>query len=108
MAAAATAPAGLLAVAAVPLVAGITPAVYEDPARFGHAAGRALLACGVLLAVGGLLSWATVRSPSPSAPPAAAGPVSSGSVPSAPVPGPVSGGPVRPATRRVVDRHSAR
>jgi EmrB/QacA subfamily drug resistance transporter len=100
--------AGLLAVAAVPLVAGITPAVYEDPVRFGHAAGRALLVCGVLLAVGGLLSWATVRSPSTSARPASAGPVSAGPVPAGPVPaGPVPDAPGPPATPRVVDRHSA-
>jgi hypothetical protein len=67
--------AGLLAVAAVPLVAGITPAVYEHPARFGQAAGRALLACAVLLAVGGLLSWATVRAPRPAPPPSPLRPV---------------------------------
>jgi hypothetical protein len=65
--------AGLLAVAAVPLVAGATPAVYADPVAFGQAAGRGLLVCGALLALGGLLSFAFVRSPAPQtavAPPA--------------------------------------
>jgi EmrB/QacA subfamily drug resistance transporter len=65
--------AGLLAVAAVPLVAGITAQVYDDPVRFGEAAARALVACAVLLAVGGLLAWITVRSPART-PPAPAGP----------------------------------
>jgi len=55
--------AGLLAVAAVPLVAGITPAVYADPVSFGIAAGRAMVALAALLALGGVLSWVRVRSP---------------------------------------------
>jgi EmrB/QacA subfamily drug resistance transporter len=59
--------AGLLAVAAVPLVAGVTPAVYADRAAFGAASGRGMVVCAVLLAVGGLLSFAIVRSPSPPA-----------------------------------------
>src|SRR3954453_23285449 len=58
--------AGLLAVAAVPLVAGVTPAVYADPAAFGDATARGMLACACLLALGGLLSFAIVRSPAPS------------------------------------------
>jgi len=57
--------AGLLAVAAVPLVAGATPAVYADPVAFGQAASRGMLVCAVLLAIGGLLSFAIVRSPAP-------------------------------------------
>ena len=57
--------AGLLAVAGIPLVAGITAPVYADPVRFGHAASRAIITCAVLLAVGGLLSWLTVRPPEP-------------------------------------------
>jgi EmrB/QacA subfamily drug resistance transporter len=55
--------AGLLAVAAVPLVAGVTPAVYADPDAFGAASGRGMLVCAGLLALGGLLSFAIVRSP---------------------------------------------
>ena len=65
--------AGLLAVAAVPLVAGATPAVYVDPADFGQAASRGMLVCAALLALGGLLSLVIVRSPAPqtgAAPPA--------------------------------------
>jgi hypothetical protein len=57
--------AGLLAVAAVPLVAGITPAVYGSPEQLGTASGRAMTALALLLAVGGVLSWVTVRSPRP-------------------------------------------
>jgi EmrB/QacA subfamily drug resistance transporter len=65
--------AGLLAVAGVPLVAGITAQVYADPVSFGYAAGRASVACAALLAVGGLLAWLTVRSPART-PPALPGP----------------------------------
>jgi EmrB/QacA subfamily drug resistance transporter len=57
--------AGLLAVAAVPLVALATPAAYADPLAFGRATARGMLFCAGLLALGGLLSFATVRSPSP-------------------------------------------
>ncbi len=57
--------AGLLAVAAVPLVAGITPAVYANAEHLGTASGRAMTALALLLAVGGVLSWVTVRSPRP-------------------------------------------
>ena len=57
--------AGLLAVAAVPLVAGITPAVYANAEHLGTASGRAMAALALLLAVGGVLSWVTVRSPRP-------------------------------------------
>jgi EmrB/QacA subfamily drug resistance transporter len=55
--------AGLLAVAAIPLIAGITATVYEDPVLFGEAASRAIVYCAGLLVVGGLLSWLTVRTP---------------------------------------------
>jgi EmrB/QacA subfamily drug resistance transporter len=57
--------AGLLAVAAVPLVAGATPAVYADPVAFGDATDRGMLVCAGLLALGGLLSFAIIRSPDP-------------------------------------------
>jgi EmrB/QacA subfamily drug resistance transporter len=55
--------AGLLAVAAIPLIAGITATVYADPVLFGQAASRAVVYCAGLLVVGGLLSWLTVRTP---------------------------------------------
>jgi predicted MFS family arabinose efflux permease len=66
--------AGLLAVAAIPLIAGITAVVYDDPVLFGQAASRAIVFCGGLLVVGGLLSWLTVRTTartSPTQPPPA-------------------------------------
>jgi len=78
--------AGLIAVAAVPLIAGITPAVYANPVRFGQAATTAMLACAGLLAVGGLLSWATVRAPRPEGPTRPAPPVRAASPACVPAP----------------------
>ncbi len=68
--------AGLLAVAALPLLVGITTAVYEDPVAFSAALDRAIWACAALLVVGGLVSWtaisgrrpATVEEPQPQDP----------------------------------------
>ncbi len=55
--------AGLLAVAVLPALAGITPAAYADPAMLSAGFQRAVLIAGILCAVGGLLAFATVRSP---------------------------------------------
>lgn len=50
----------LLAVAALPLALGLSGDAYSDPAVFDAAYGDAMLACAVLLAVGGLVSWVTI------------------------------------------------
>ena len=63
--------ASLLAVASLPAVAGLTGEDYLDAARFEDGFRRVVVACAVLLAVGGLLAAATVRD---AAKPAARGP----------------------------------
>lgn len=54
----------LLAVAALPVVVGLGGADYADPVAFDAAYGTAVLACAGLLAVGGVVSWLTIRNPS--------------------------------------------
>jgi len=54
--------AGLLAVAVLPALAGITPAAYADPALLSAGFRRAVLIAGILCAAGGLLAFATIRS----------------------------------------------
>ena len=53
----------LLAVAALPMAVGLSGAEYADPRAFDAAYDRAVFACAVLLVLGGLLSWATIRNP---------------------------------------------
>jgi len=55
--------AGLLAVAVLPALAGITPAAYADPALLSAGFQRAVVIAGILCAAGGVLAFATVRSP---------------------------------------------
>jgi EmrB/QacA subfamily drug resistance transporter len=55
--------AGLLAVAVIPVVAGISGDDYLDPAAFDDGFQTGILICGVLCALGGLLALATVRAP---------------------------------------------
>ena len=55
--------AGLLAVAALPLVSGLDGAAYADPERLLPAYRTAMLVCAVLLLSGAALALATVRSP---------------------------------------------
>ncbi|MFI2075331.1 MULTISPECIES: MFS transporter [Streptomyces] len=55
--------AGLIAVAALPLAAGMGPDVYRDPAAFSAAFDRAMLLCAGALLVGAALAWGTVRAP---------------------------------------------
>jgi Na+/melibiose symporter-like transporter len=61
----------LLAVAALPMAVGLAGDDYRDPARFDTAYGSAMVACAVLLVVGGVVSWFTiparVRTPAPAA-----------------------------------------
>jgi len=56
--------AGLLAVAVLPALAGITPAAYADPALLSAGFQRAVVIAGILCAAGGVLAFATVRSAS--------------------------------------------
>ena len=50
--------AGLLAVAVLPALAGITPAAYADPALLSAGFQRAALIAGILCAAGGVLAFA--------------------------------------------------
>ncbi|MBH5336163.1 MFS transporter [Streptomyces pactum] len=54
--------AGLVAVAALPLLAGLDPHDYRSPDRFTDAFRSAMVICALLLVVGGLIAWGTVRS----------------------------------------------
>ena len=53
----------LLAVAALPLAVGLSGDDYADPVAFDAAYASAVLACTVLLVLGGVLSWVTIRNP---------------------------------------------
>ncbi|WP_067471369.1 MFS transporter [Actinomadura hibisca] len=53
--------AGLLAVAAIPPLAGLTGDAFKDPALFSTGFRHAMVACAALLAAGSLLSLLTVR-----------------------------------------------
>lgn len=62
--------AGLLAVAALPLLAGMGPEAYRSAAEFGATFRRAMPMCAGVLVVGSLIAWWTVRKPLPEAAPA--------------------------------------
>ncbi|MEJ7834162.1 MAG: MFS transporter [Nocardioides sp.] len=51
----------LLAVAALPLAVGLTGEEYADPVALDAGYRGAMVACAALLAIGGLLSWFTIR-----------------------------------------------
>jgi EmrB/QacA subfamily drug resistance transporter len=57
--------AGLLAVAVLPVAAGISGADALEPARFDAGFRAAMTIAAVLCAAGGLLSWLTIRNPEP-------------------------------------------
>ncbi|MFD7258648.1 MFS transporter [Streptomyces sp. NPDC059874] len=59
--------AGLLAVAALPLLAGMGPESYRSATQFDAAFGRAMLWCAGTFVAGAVVAWATVRSPAPGA-----------------------------------------
>ncbi|MGW7435283.1 MFS transporter [Streptomyces sp. NPDC054849] len=59
--------AGLLAVAALPLLAGMGPESYLSATQFDAAFGRAMPWCAGALVAGAVVAWATVRSPAPGA-----------------------------------------
>ncbi|MFB4311518.1 MFS transporter [Actinomadura sp. GTD37] len=53
--------AGLLAVAAIPPLAGLTGDAFDDPAKFSHGFWISMATCAALLAAGAVLSFLTVR-----------------------------------------------
>ena len=53
----------LLAVAALPALVGLGGEEYADPAAFDAAYDSATLVCAALLALGGVVSWLTIRDP---------------------------------------------
>jgi EmrB/QacA subfamily drug resistance transporter len=53
----------LLAVAALPVAVGLGGDEYADPGAFDSAFQSATIACAVLLALGGVISWVTIRNP---------------------------------------------
>jgi EmrB/QacA subfamily drug resistance transporter len=57
--------AGLLAVAVLPVAAGITGAGALDPGRFDDGFRMAVLIAAALCAAGGLISWLGIRNPAP-------------------------------------------
>ncbi|WP_327402498.1 MFS transporter [Streptomyces sp. NBC_01288] len=57
--------AGLIAVAALPLLAGMGPDAYRSATAFDHAFDRAMWWCAGVLVVGSVLAYATVRRPAP-------------------------------------------
>ncbi len=52
--------AGLLAVAVLPLIAGLTGEDFYDPAKMTDGFHMAMVACAVLAAAGGVLAWFTI------------------------------------------------
>jgi EmrB/QacA subfamily drug resistance transporter len=63
--------AGLLAVAVLPVAAGISGADALEPDRFAGGFRTAMIIAAALCAAGGLLSWRTIRNPEPEAAPEA-------------------------------------
>jgi EmrB/QacA subfamily drug resistance transporter len=63
--------AGLLAVAVLPVAAGISGADALEPAVFAAGFRSAMTIAAVLCAAGGVLSWRTIRNPEPEPEPAA-------------------------------------
>jgi Na+/melibiose symporter-like transporter len=52
--------ASLLAVAVLPIVAGLTGERFYDPAKMTDGFHMAMVVCAVLAALGGVLAWATI------------------------------------------------
>jgi EmrB/QacA subfamily drug resistance transporter len=53
---------GLLAVAVLPVAAGITGDRFYDPAKMAHGFHMAMMICAVLALLGGILAWLTISS----------------------------------------------
>jgi hypothetical protein len=51
----------LLAVAALPVAVGLSGDDYADPTAFTSGFRAAMLVCAALFAVGGAVSWLTIR-----------------------------------------------
>lgn len=60
--------AGLLAVAGLPLLVGLSTGAGLDPAGLDSAFMKAMIGTSVLLAAGGILAWFTIRTPLPRQP----------------------------------------
>jgi EmrB/QacA subfamily drug resistance transporter len=58
---------GLLAVAVLPVIAGLTGDSFYDPAKMNDGFHMAMVACAVLAAGGGVLAWLTISSEAPGA-----------------------------------------
>jgi EmrB/QacA subfamily drug resistance transporter len=71
--------AGLLAVAVIPVAAGISGTDYTDPVAFGAGFRTATLLCAAVLVAGGLLALFTIRRPLDAAP--SSGPAPAASAP---------------------------
>jgi EmrB/QacA subfamily drug resistance transporter len=78
--------AGLLAVAVLPVAAGISGADALQPDRFAAGFRTAMIIAAALCAAGGLLSWLTIRNPEPEAALEGEGEGERVSVPAAPPP----------------------
>ena len=78
----------LFAVAALPVVVGLSGAEYEDPRAFSSAYAQAMLVCAGLLVAGGIVSWFTIPDVLP-AQPAGARPTA-GAPAGLPAPGPLT------------------
>jgi EmrB/QacA subfamily drug resistance transporter len=70
--------AGLIVVAVLPLVAGLTGKKFYDPAAMDHGFHVAMLACAALAATGGVLAWLTISSEVLATEPAPGGDVPTG------------------------------
>jgi EmrB/QacA subfamily drug resistance transporter len=60
--------AGLVAVAALPILAGISASAYAHPAEFSHGFRNAMWITAAMCGAGGVLSWLTIRRPLATAP----------------------------------------
>ncbi|GHJ91785.1 MFS transporter [Streptomyces sp. NE5-10] len=59
--------AGLVAVAALPLLTGMGPEAYRSPEEFDETFGKAMPMCAAVLLLGAVLAWTTMRAPGPAA-----------------------------------------
>jgi EmrB/QacA subfamily drug resistance transporter len=55
--------AGLLAVAALPIIVGLTASAYRNPSELSSDFHSAMLVTAAMCVAGGLLAWATIRNP---------------------------------------------